>query len=255
MPSTTQSSALAAQACRNCEAQLDQENAYCARCGQAVAARITMHEIGRDMWQAIVSVDRSAVSLIAALLVRPGVVARDYVAGRRKRYFGPFAFLLITVGLASAIIALSGFKAFMSNNPNDIVDFLQQHVNWVILMQVPLLALCTRMLFYEQGLNYAEHLVLASFASSLRALFLGFVVIPYWYVLRPPTTDPNGIYIYFALWLGYFGMAGAQFYNGRRVWSWVRAALAALLAQLATIGLVALATFLYSRYAAQSTGG
>ena len=89
-----------------------------------------MHEISRDMWQAIVSVDRSAVSLIAALLVRPGVVARDYVEGRRKRYFGPFAFLLITVGLASAIIALSGFKAFMSNNPNGVVDFLQRHVNW-----------------------------------------------------------------------------------------------------------------------------
>jgi hypothetical protein len=209
-----------------------------------------MHEIGRDLWQAIVNVDRSAVSLITALLVRPGVVARDYVDGRRKRYFGPFAFLLITVGLASAIIALSGFKAFISNNPNGVLDFLQLHVNWVILMQVPLLALCTRILFYEQDLNYAEHLVLASFASSLRALFLGFVVIPYWYVLRPSTTDPIGIYIYFALWLAYFGLAGAQFYNGRRVWSWLRAALAALLAQLATIGLVALVSFLFARDAA-----
>jgi len=93
-------------------------------------------------------------------------------------------------------------------------------------------------------------LLLASFASSLRALFLGFVVIPYWYVLRPSTTDPIGIYIYFAVWLGYFGLAGAQFYNGRRVWSWLRAALAALLAQLATIGLVALVSFLFSRDAA-----
>ena len=44
--------------------------------------------------------------------MRPGHVAREYVEGKRKKYFGPFAFLVITVGLASLVVALTGVEWF-----------------------------------------------------------------------------------------------------------------------------------------------
>jgi Protein of unknown function (DUF3667) len=64
---------------------------YCPNCGQrAVTPRLNLHEIGAEFVHALVHVDRSALSLIWQLLVRPGAVARDSVSGRRKHYFGPF---------------------------------------------------------------------------------------------------------------------------------------------------------------------
>jgi Protein of unknown function (DUF3667) len=236
--------------CRNCDAPLASEHRYCSSCGQRVAApRLSLREIGQDLLQALANVDRRALSLVGALLVRPGGVAHDYVAGRRKRYVGPFSFLAITVALASALIALSGFRAFTSNNPNVVADFLQQHVNVVILLQAPLLAAYCALLFARDGYNYAEHLVLASFTSSMRALLLGLVAVPYWYLFRPA---PSGLltYVYVALWLLYFGYAAAQFYAGGRPTNWLKGVLAAVLTQVTTIGLVALTTYVYFRYMA-----
>jgi Protein of unknown function (DUF3667) len=88
-----------------------------------------VHEIGAEFVQALAHVDRNALSLIWQLPARPGVVARDYVASKRKRYFGPFAFLVVTVAFTSAVIAISGFQAVTSDAPNDFASFLQQHIN------------------------------------------------------------------------------------------------------------------------------
>jgi hypothetical protein len=67
---------------------------------------LTLHEIGHDTLHALLHVDHSVLSLIRALALRPGRVALDYVSGRRKRYYGPFPFLIVTVALASAAIAV-----------------------------------------------------------------------------------------------------------------------------------------------------
>ena len=128
--------------CRNCNAELASGQAYCATCGQKrIATRLTLHEIGHDLMHVVFHVDRSVLSLIRMLLVRPGTVALDYVQGRRKRYSGPFAFLFIVVAVASAVVALTGFRAVATNNPNVIADFLQNHINLVMFAQVPVLAM------------------------------------------------------------------------------------------------------------------
>jgi Protein of unknown function (DUF3667) len=88
-----------------------------------------VHEIGAEFVHALAHVDRSALSLIWQLLVRPGVVARDNVAGKGKRYFESFAFLVVTVAFTSAVIAISGFQAVTSDAPNEFASFLQQHIN------------------------------------------------------------------------------------------------------------------------------
>jgi Protein of unknown function (DUF3667) len=114
---------------------------FCPDCGQVASTpRLTLHEIGHETLHALWHVDRSALSLIRALAVRPGRVALEYVSGRRKRYYGPFAFLLVTVAVAAAAIALTNFPAVTSDVPNGVANFLQHHVNLIFLLQVPLLA-------------------------------------------------------------------------------------------------------------------
>jgi hypothetical protein len=218
--------------CRNCNALLTFGQLYCSACGQKlISERLTLHEIARDLIHAVFHVDRSAISLVRTLLVRPGTVALDYVRGRRKRYFGPFGLLFVVVAAASAAFALSGLRAVPTSNANVVTDFLQSHMNLVMFAEVPLLAGFSRVLYARAGFNFAELLVLAAYTSSLRILFATLIVIPAWYVSRP--TNATAVYLYVAymtVWLLYFGFAASQFFPGRRFLTWCKGSLIAVLA-------------------------
>lgn len=187
------------------------------------------------------------------LLVRPGTVALDYVQGKRKRYFGPFAFLFVVVAAASAAIAFTGFHAITTNNPNTVADFLQTHINLVMFAEVPMLAAFSRLLDARGGFNFAEHLVLAAYTSSMRVLFATLIVIPAWYLFRPNNATVSYLYVaYLSIWPLYFGFAASEFLQGKRVFSWCKGILAAILTWASTQGLAALATSLFFRFLAKA---
>jgi len=223
-------------ACRNCEAPLSKGQSYCADCGQKTSAgRLSMKEIGHDFLHAVVHVDHSVVSLIRTLPLRPGTVALDYVQGRRKRYFGPFALLVVVAAVASALVHITGFRAVTTNNPNVVADFLQAHVNLVFLFQLPLVAAFSRLLDARGPFNFAEHLVLGAYASSMRVLFVAVIVIPAWYVFSPgETTARHLYYAYLPIWPLYFGFATSQFLPGKRAMSFCKGIVAGILAWAAT---------------------
>jgi hypothetical protein len=225
--------------------------AYCGICGQKYAAeRLTLHEIGHELMHALFHVDRSALSLFRMLLVRPGAVALNYVEGKRKRYFGPFSFLVVVVAAASAAVALTGFRAVSTTRPNVVADFLQNHVNLVMFAEVPLLAAFSRLLNMRARFNFAEHLVLAAYTSGMRVLFATLIVIPIWYLFRP--VNPAIVYLAsLAIWALYFGFAESQFLPGKGALSWSRGVLAAVLASASMQGLATLAAYLLLRSAAQ----
>ena len=221
---------------------------YCPICGQkADTPRLTLHEIGLEFVHALAHVDRSALSLIGQLLIRPGVVARDYVAGKRKRYFGPFAFLVVTVAFTSAVIAVSGFQAVTAEAPTGLTSFLQKHINLLFFFDVPLLAAACRLMGIREPFNYAEYLVLSAYTAGLHSLFYALVVIPVWYVLRADTVLL--IRLFFAtLLIGplYLAYGMYQFLPGRRFSSAIKGLFASLLTQAATQGLVFLIGYFYS---------
>lgn len=229
--------------CRNCNTHLIVGQVYCSVSGQKlISGRLTLREIARDLIHALFHVDRSAISLVRMLLGRPGTVALDYVQGRRKRYFGPFGLLFVVVAAASAAFAFAGLRAVPTSNANRVTDFLQSHINLVTFAEIPLLAGFSRLLYARAGFNFAEHLVLAANTSSLRILFATLIVIPAWYVFRP--TNAMAVYLYLAyltVWLLYFGFAASQFFPGRRVLSWCKGILTAILAWASIQGLAALA--------------
>ncbi len=233
--------------CRNCAVALTEGHPFCAHCGQKVIVdRLSVRESLLDFWFTMV---RPVFVLVRALLVRPGYVARDYVEGKRKRFLGPYAFLFLIVGLASATYVLSGFKVLHGKeivlgtaSPNTETlnalavaaagDFFQRHVNIVILLDTPLLAAYSRLLFRKFGISFAEHLVLASYTSGMRSLFATIIVIPgSLIILRLTGTDS----IYFEaagllLWFAYFTFAMVQFSRDHRMLSGLKGVLAAVLA-------------------------
>jgi hypothetical protein len=226
--------------CRNCDADVAFGRVYCGICGQKYAiGRLTLHEIGHDLLHALIHVDRSALSLVQMLLVRPGTVALDYVQGKRRRYFGPFSFLVVIVAAASAVIALTGFRAVSSNKENAFADFLQVHLNLVLFAEVPLLAAYSRLFDRRGRFNFAEHLVLAAYTSCMRVLLATLIVIPIWFIFHP--TNPAVVaLVALAIWALYFGFAESQFLPEGGVLSWGKGFLTAILSAASIQGLLLL---------------
>jgi Protein of unknown function (DUF3667) len=225
--------------CRNCTAPMGAEQLFCGGCGQRIGpARLTMGQILHDFMHALTHADHSIFSLMKDLILRPGRVAREYVEGKRKKYFGPFAFLVISVGLASLVVALTGVEWFKPIPDARAGGFLQRHINLVMLIQVPMLAALNWLLFRSERFNYAEHLVFTAYTSAIRVLVFALVITPAVYFNQMGSTRGVALLLYFSLWTAYYAFAAVQFYRGNVFWKILRAALATILAQAAITFLV-----------------
>jgi hypothetical protein len=227
--------------CRNCEAPLAGAQRFCGGCGQKTTPlRLTMGQVTHDFIHALTHVDHSIFALVKALAIHPGRVAREYIDGRRKKHFGPLAFLMIAVGIASFMIVVTGVQFFSPIRDTGPAGFLQRHINLVILIQMPILAGWCALFFRSEELHYAEHLVLAAYSSGFRILVLGLVATPVMYFGHVSSMSRGFVLAYYGLWLVYFSLAARQFYRGGVFWRVVRAVLAALLGQAVTMGLILL---------------
>ena len=85
--------AVAEPACRNCDAPM--YGAYCARCGQRESrADPSFRELAADAWDAFTNVDGKLLSALRSLVLRPGELTVEYLAGRRARYLTPLRLYL-----------------------------------------------------------------------------------------------------------------------------------------------------------------
>ncbi|MDX2220583.1 MAG: DUF3667 domain-containing protein [Burkholderiales bacterium] len=204
--------------CLNCDSPLTATQAYCSVCGQKTdTQRLTLHDITHALIHVFTHADHSVFSLVRDLTWKPGRVARDYVAGKRRKYFNPFTFALIVVGVTSLVLAFTKFVDFTpyaAGNP--VGAFFQRNINLIVLAQLPMLSLFCTLFFRSEKLHFAEHLVLASYATGFRSVFLTLIVAPLWYFAQWNYAMTVGLSM-LAFFI-YFGIACAQFYSGNRWW-------------------------------------
>jgi len=82
--------------CKNCDWPLEDSFSFCPACGQRTdTQRLRMREVLADFWAHVTDIDRGFFTLLRDLVIRPGSIAREYIAGKRKKHFGPLSFYLI----------------------------------------------------------------------------------------------------------------------------------------------------------------
>ena len=87
-------------ACKNCDHPFEPSFIFCPACGQKTATRrLRLTEILHDFWTQFTDIDKGLFTLLRDLVVRPGIVASEYIGGKRRKHFGPLNFYLI-VGTA-----------------------------------------------------------------------------------------------------------------------------------------------------------
>jgi hypothetical protein len=114
MPNATASSEVRNARCRNCGAAASGN--YCPDCGQETRLALpTAVEFLREAAGRLVAFDGRLWRTLYALLFRPGLLTREYLSGRRRRYVRPARLFVLLSLAAFAVIGLVSSPASLSD--------------------------------------------------------------------------------------------------------------------------------------------
>lgn len=100
--------------CLNCNAPLSATQKFCSECGQKTALkRVNLHDVLHDAIHYFTHADKGIFTLLKSLVVQPGLVAKEYIEGKRKKHFPPLNFFLI---VAAVYIVIGGVTSKYSSS-------------------------------------------------------------------------------------------------------------------------------------------
>ena len=187
--------------CLNCNAPLDASQQFCGTCGQkANTHRLTLSHFFHEFFHAFTHADKGIFHLLFALMIRPGTVAREYIEGKRKKYFNPFTFFLILMGIY--VLSNRIFNPVpkeihvpvgIMNIPDETVksktiamfirggevrNFTSANGNIISMIAIPMIALIFWLSYKKRKYNYAEHLTANMMFTSFANIFFTLLVFP-----------------------------------------------------------------------------
>ncbi len=224
--------------CQNCQTNF--EGKYCPNCAQkADTHRFTLKHFAHDFFHALTHADKGVLLLMKELFFKPGKVAREFNAGKRKRYFNPITYLLLVMALQIFLtkkteiltVYLTKTQTMMQElrqaNPNadawnadEVIENQKKNNPKVLeynrilnLAFLPFLAFLTWLFFKKSGFNYAENLVFNVFyMAQLLLFFILFAIIPF-------VIFPSGVYwwmmLFSLIYIAYSFIALQQFFRQR----------------------------------------
>lgn len=198
--------------CLNCNALLGHDNKFCSQCGQSRNVhRFTMYNFFHEGFHAFTHTDKGIFHLLKSLALRPGTTAREYITGKRKKYFNPFTFFLILMGIF--VLSNNYFKketvqkqpdakvleriptqqgkvnyVAVMKRANTVNQVFRKHGNIVAMIAVPFISLFSWLFFRRRGFNYAEHLTANMMFVAFSNLVFTVVIFPLASLVSPSTS-------------------------------------------------------------------
>jgi len=236
--------------CKNCEATF--EGKFCSNCGQkADVHRITIKHLFHELFHAVTHADKGILLLAKSLITRPGHIAREYIDGKRKTYFNPLSFLVITAAISAYVIHAAGYYEAMSYRPQSAqtaeyreppsegqlaffklmsemgkISMNNEKVLELLLI-FPLMAFFTWLLFGRKKANFAENLVLSSFIMGQFNIVMTVFFIPAFLLAKDTAQMNNNVSKVFLLI--YMTIAYRQFFKQNIFLTILKAALVIVL--------------------------
>lgn len=217
--------------CKNCGSEVAEN--YCPKCGQkGDTHRFSVKHILHDFFHSFTHVDSGILFLIKELFLRPGTVIREYVEGKRKKYFNPFQYLILSIAAMVFIMVkfdlgalIMGNLQFSGSNAElfqlQFTAFFYKYINIFQFATIPVLGFYSYIFFRKSHYSYAENLVLNTFLSAQRHLiFILFAPLIYFFKSSAPAINR----IFLLLWTAYFIWAYIAFFSPKnRIWAGVKA--------------------------------
>jgi len=192
------------------------------------APRLTLRLVAHEIITRYLNIEQGWLKSVRELTLRPGKMIRDYVAGQRRIYANPFAYLVVGTAVGFFTQKIIGYKEMVvtmaSSNVFDSplqMDFVQQFADLMLQnmlylsfgIMVPQ-ALLLRLFFRSSGYNLAENLVFALYSGGHVAL-LGLFLFPLHTLL--PTSSAVQTVVGLGVAIAYTAYAAHGFYQGGSV--------------------------------------
>ncbi len=229
--------------CSNCNATVKQESAFCSACGQKINIhRLSIHEIWHDMIHAFLHADKSYLQLTKQLLLRPGIVAKEYVSGKRKKYFNPFSYLVINIAISAFVIKYFHLFGSVGNAKNAVSNFAEKNSNLIFFLAVPVTAFISYLLFRKKKYNFAENLSFYAFLSGFRVFFFLLIFAPLVYFFKEKYYLVLSVYL--VIWLTYVVWASFQFYEEKKLPTILKSLTHIVLTQIIMMSIIGLVAYI-----------
>jgi hypothetical protein len=161
--------------CNNCGN--NNEGKYCNQCGQKLGiGKITMHDLWHDAWHGITHTDKGVLRLLKDLTIHPRAVYENYFKGKRKTYFSPVIFFLLSAGLLAVLYPyVFDYEDYVIKKYNEYGRTLFHLTKFRALVLLPFQIILT-WLFYRKKFNLGEIIIFWLFTMgwihAFRILFL-----------------------------------------------------------------------------------
>jgi len=100
--------------CLNCGHPLDISDRYCPNCAQVNSTKkVTIKDFIDEFFSNLIEYDSRLFRTLSSMVLRPGMITKEYISGKRMRYSNPFRFML---SLAIIYFLMLGF----SNNYQEL---------------------------------------------------------------------------------------------------------------------------------------
>jgi hypothetical protein len=192
-----------ASRCVACGADLSDR--YCPACGEAAGHHdYSLKHFAEEALETFAHLDGRVFSTFRSLVMRPGLLARDFLAGRRKSQMGPLQLFVVcnviyflmqpltvfapftsTLGiqttarpwrrLASAMVAsrVAARQITTAEYGREFDEAAHVQGKSLVILMVPLFAFGAWALYGRSRRFYAEHLVFAFYIFALVMLWMG----------------------------------------------------------------------------------
>lgn len=156
--------------CKNCESETS--GSYCNNCGQRTSIKkVTFSETFQDIINGMFSLDAPLWMTVKMLIVNPGKLFRDFLSGKRKTYYKPVSFFILTTIIFVLTKALLNYDPMenMVQAQHDSFDislfnkagiFMAKNINNIIFTFVFSLAIMIKVFFYKK-FSLAEYLAVS----------------------------------------------------------------------------------------------
>lgn len=177
--------------CKNCDQNL--AGAYCSYCGQkADVGPLNFPNFLREISESIFQVNRGLFFTIKALFLNPAGNLEAYLAGKRKPFVKPLAYVLSLSTLYYLAgqwttqntwldDVIAGWLNAEQENTSEAIPLLiarlKRNFAYLNLLLLPLFALASYLAFKPFGKNYFEHLVLNAYLSGQKALIYTLMIL------------------------------------------------------------------------------
>lgn len=173
-----------------------------------------MHEVAHEGIHYFTHADKGIFTLIRDLAVKGGIVAKEYIEGRRKKHFPPLNFFLIIAAVNLLAINLDGaieIKPIQEMIPNistvtdanqlefyhnfyaryvKAMELIGKYSNITAILSLPIITWVFFLFYKRSGYNYVEHLFAGMYMYGFALLSFA-LLASLNYFLR---FDPNIVY-------------------------------------------------------------